>query len=67
MNCKICIYDNNCSLQDIAKDITGCEGHSKEKVPKEGQVKCNTCHEWIDKDRAFKLKYIDEYCCFRCY
>jgi hypothetical protein len=33
------MYENNCSLRDIAKDITGCEGHSKEKPSKKEEVK----------------------------
>lgn len=31
LNCYMCEYDGNCSLQEIAPDITGCEGHSKYK------------------------------------
>jgi len=29
MKCSICKYNGKCSLQDVTKDITGCEGHSK--------------------------------------
>lgn len=34
MRCDQCKFDKNCSLKEIAKDITGCTGHSKERDKK---------------------------------
>lgn len=34
MKCIDCEYDKNCSVQEIAEDITGCEGHSKPRNTK---------------------------------
>ena len=31
-DCQQCEYDGRCSVQDFAKDITGCSGHSKPKA-----------------------------------
>ena len=67
MECSICLYNNNCSLQDIAKDILGCTGHSKLRPPKEGQIQCESCKGWFDEDRMFKRKNSDTGLCFDCY
>lgn len=50
MRCADCIYNRNCSLQEIAEDITGCEGHSKSRELEDGQCKCDCCK------RIFTLK-----------
>lgn len=31
MRCEQCKFDDNYSLKEIAKDITGCTGHSVSK------------------------------------
>lgn len=67
MQCAKCLYNGGCSLQAIARDITGCEGHSKEKPPKANEVRCSYCGEWIHKDRVFTHKDGKHYCCFKCF
>lgn len=76
MKCNICIYDNNCKLKKIALELTGCEGYSKLKPPKEGQLQCYSCKGWFDESRIFKNKYEtrilkhkykNRYLCFDCY
>lgn len=52
----------------MASDITGCEGHSKEKPLEECKVICSSCNEIVDRDKAFISKYNDKDCiCFKCY
>ena len=67
MKCSSCLYENNCNLGSIAKDSTGCEGHSKIRNRKENEVKCDCCKNWVDENNAFE--YIDgkHYLCFDCY
>lgn len=67
MKCKDCLYENNCSLKEIASDLTGCEGHSKERPPHKGEVKCSCCKTWIHNSQAFKHKTNGTFICFSCY
>jgi hypothetical protein len=66
VKCTHCLYEENCSLKEIAKDITGCDGHSKERPPKENQVRCLSCKRWVDKNKTFERKD-GKHCCFDCY
>ena len=67
MKCSSCLYENNCNLRNIAKDLTGCKGHSKIRNCKDNEVKCDCCGNWVDENNAFE--YIDgiHYLCFDCY
>jgi len=69
MICRACLYETNCKLKEIAPDITGCEGHSKEKPPIEGYLKCYCCRTWNPQNRMFKHKYDKERksICFDCF
>lgn len=63
MDCKLCEYEKNCSLRDLALDITGCEGHSKRKqfsyvshpnqfVKMCSEKKTNSIHDFSVGDRV---------------
>lgn len=67
MKCKDCLYNENCELKEFAKDITGCEGRSKERLPKKDEVKCSHCNSWIHLSKALKHRNNDVYLCFECY
>ena len=67
MKCSNCLYEDNCSLKDIAKDLIGCEGHSKKRPPRKGEVKCSCCGKWVHQSQAFKHKETGKYLCFDCY
>lgn len=43
MRCIDCDYNNNCSVQEIAENITGCDGHSKLRGLKDGECQCECC------------------------
>ena len=67
MKCIVCKYEKDCKLREIAPDLTGCTGHSKERAKLKNEVKCSTCKEWVDEKKAFKHKDADRYICFKCY
>lgn len=67
MKCIDCLYENNCSLREIAQDLVGCEGHSKERPPQEGEVRCSYCKSWVDKSQTFQHEINKHYVCFNCY
>ena len=68
MKCTNCKYEDNCSLRKIAPDLIGCEGHSKEREKRNGEVKCKICNHWVKEDFAFAHNTIeDDYICFNCY
>lgn len=66
MKCKVCKFESNCSLREIAKDIIGCEGHSKSKYENDELVQCATCGCWSYEDDTFKLED-GVYTCYECY
>ena len=47
MKCTDCEYNGNCSVQEIAEDITGCEGHSK-PIVEDGKCRCERCMKVFD-------------------
>lgn len=64
MKCKVCKFENSCSLKDIAKDLTGCEGHSKSKYKDSELVQCISCKEWT----SYAFDWEDgTYMCYECY
>lgn len=66
MKCKVCKFESNCSLREIAKDITGCEGHSKSRYEDDELVECGTCGCWSYKEYSFEIEE-GEYACSDCY
>lgn len=54
MKCEMCLYNGSCSLQDIAEDISGCEGHSKERPLNE--VRYSLCDKVVDRPEEYRLK-----------
>lgn len=67
MKCSDCLYNDNCSLKEIAKDITGCEGHSKERLPRENEIKCGFCGRFVIKERVFTNTEGKNAICFDCW
>lgn len=67
MKCGNCLYRDNCSLKDLEKDLTGCEGHSKERPPREGEVKCKCCGQWVSKYKTFTDINGQNPICFTCW
>ena len=68
MKCTQCLFEDNCSLRKLAKDLTGCEGHSKERPPNEGEVKCSCCGQWRSTEKVFYHKTdTTKNLCFCCY
>lgn len=67
MKCKDCLYKSNCSLREIASDLTGCEGHSKERLTHKDKVKCSCCKTWVRESQAFKNITYRTFLCFNCY
>lgn len=67
MKCTQCMYEENCSLREIAKDLTGCMGHSALKPPREGYYQCCGCKAWYPKDKIFLHKDGKHHLCFNCY
>lgn len=67
MKCEQCLFEGDCSLRKIASDLTGCEGHSKERPPHKGEVKCSCCQTWVQQSEAFNHKINGKYICFKCY
>ena len=65
MKCNQCEYDNNCKLKEIYNDLTGCDGHSKIREIKEGEVKCSCCGQIVNVKECFSNKGI--HICFKCY
>ena len=60
--------DDNCSLKEIAKDITGCTGHSVSKELRKNEVVCWKCGNLVDEERAFQDRnYENIWICFNCY
>ncbi len=57
LKCSVCLYKNNCSLREIAKDITGCEGHSKDRI-------CYDCKNHICKELG-KGNIVKNFKCIR--
>lgn len=53
MMCVKCIYEENCNLKEIAKDITGCDGHSKLKQDNYGIMSLNK-----DEERTAIMKVV---------
>lgn len=66
MKCINCMYEKDCELKKIAKDLTGCEGHSKAKIHKE-KVKCFCCNKLVKNEHAFLHKIYNKHLCFKCY
>lgn len=68
MRCEQCKFDDNCSLKEIAKDITGCTGHSVPRELRKNEVRCWQCGDFVDKEKAFQDKnYKSIWICFNCY
>lgn len=67
MRCTQCEFDKYCKLKEIASDLIGCDGHSKERAPSENEVKCICCKEWVKKKECFKNSNNNTYVCFRCF
>ena len=67
MKCSICLYEENCNLKNVAPDLTGCDGHSKLKPPKENQSKCCCCLQWKDNDGMFHHSDGNKHICFECW
>jgi hypothetical protein len=67
MKCTQCLFEDKCNLREIAKDLVGCAGHSRARPPRAGEVRCRSCKEWVDKNKAFKQKNAENYCCYTCY
>lgn len=67
MQCNQCLYENNCKLKEISKYLTGCEGHSKERPPHKGEVKCLCCKQWKNKNKVFTHIDGNNHICFDCY
>lgn len=64
MKCEVCRFESNCSLREEAKDITGCEGHSKSKYEDGKLVQCIACKEWV----CDAMNWEDgTYICYGCY
>lgn len=53
MKCINCMYEKNCSLKELVKDITGCDGHSKSKQYNDGIIPLNK-----DEERKAIMKII---------
>lgn len=53
MRCSECEFESNCSVREIAPDITGCNGHSKSKKTKA-------------KNRARNKKFKSIWMCCNC-
>ena len=67
MKCSQCLYVENCNLKVIAKDITGCLGHSKEKPIEKGYQKCSCCGEITHENRLFFHSNGKDVICFNCF
>lgn len=74
MNCTSCEYNNCCSIQAIAPDITGCTGHSKERKLKDNECMCISCKSIFLYKEDGTIKYIfpkkdnrNLGLCFNCY
>lgn len=67
MKCYECELENDCQLKITANDITGCDGHGRQKPPKPGMVSCMCCGNWVDKNKTFSHKNGRDYLCFDCY
>lgn len=68
MKCTQCLFEDNCNLKKLAKDLTGCEGYSKERPPNEGEVKCSCCGQWKSKKEVFEHNTDEnKNLCFNCY
>ena len=52
MKCTQCLFEENCDLRKISKDLIGCEGPSKERPPNEGEVKCSCCGQWRSTEKT---------------
>lgn len=66
MKCTECKFEYNCNIRKIAKDITGCEGHSR-KINTEDEVRCMYCKEWVHKSKAYEPSvFKGHYICIRC-
>ena len=50
MRCIDCEYNGSCSVQEIAPDITGCEGHSKPRKLKPNECMCTCCKKIFDEN-----------------
>ena len=67
MKCACCIKENNCKLRNITKDLTGCEGYSKERPPRANEVKCACCGEWVKEEETFQDINTHKHICFKCF
>ena len=67
MECNNCLFEGNCILKRFAEDLTGCEGHSKKRLSRKGEVRCSCCGKWVDESQTFKHKVSGKYLCFDCY
>ena len=71
MRCIDCEYNNNCSVQEITKDITGCEGHSKSRELRDGECKCECCKKIFSLDENARIfpraNNLKSGLCFDCY
>ena len=71
MKCIDCEYDKNCSVQEIAEDIIGCEGHSKPRKLKDGECRCDCCKKIFSlKGNSCIFPRVDNPkrgLCFNCY
>ena len=72
MRCIYCEYNGSCSVQEIAPDITGCEGHSKPRKLKPNECMCTCCKKIFDENSGdfpiFRSKSNpNKGMCFDCY
>lgn len=49
MRCGNCKFEENCNLREIAPDLTGCTGYSRERNKLNGEVKCFICGHWVNE------------------